>query len=479
MNKIIDVLKNIFKNKSMRYGSNAVIMTAVVIAIAIVVNILVGMADLKFDLTSNKLYSIGDTTKTILSEVQKDVEIIGFFDKNKDVQYKDATQLLEKYEAYPRINVKYIDPDKNPTLLKQYDPDGTKNITRYNFVVKCGDKLKILDYYDMFETQTDTSTLQTYTTGSKAEQSFTGAIKYVTSDYTPVVYYIQGHGEYDMSYDMSEIKGYIERNNYEVKSLNLLTSDKIPDDAELLFVASPKKDLTPVEADKMAKYLKDGGKAIFMFDPLENDPQFPEFEKVLAEYNLGLNYDKVKETDSNRHYPDDEYTIILDVKRSAVVPQAFPMILGGSRSVTILKNKKDWITTSSLISTSDKAVGVQIDQSRGSDNEGPLDIAVSSVNQGYQKESKVIVMGNASFMTNENLTQYGAYSQYGQTFFLYSLNWMMDQKDEVIVESKNYDTTQLTISAQQAATIGIGVAVLIPLMILAAGTAVFLRRRHL
>ena len=48
-----------------------VIMICVATAIALVVNMLVGMANLKWDLTSNKMYSIGDTTKEILEGLEK------------------------------------------------------------------------------------------------------------------------------------------------------------------------------------------------------------------------------------------------------------------------------------------------------------------------------------------------------------------------------------------------------------------------
>ena len=103
-----------------------VIMICVATAIALVVNMLVGMANLKWDLTSNKMYSIGDTTKEILEGLEKDVIIYGLFDEEKlsagDI-YKDVVYLLEQYDRYPRITVKYVDIERNPGFVNEIDPD--------------------------------------------------------------------------------------------------------------------------------------------------------------------------------------------------------------------------------------------------------------------------------------------------------------------------------------------------------------------
>lgn len=479
MNNIWSGIKSFFTSRNVRYGSNAVILTAVVIAIAVVVNALVGMTDLKLDLTPNKLYSIGDTTVEILKGLEKEVEIIGLFDESQNTSYADVTRLLEKYDAYPGVTVKYIDPDKNTGLLNELDPEGTRNIERDSFVVRSGNKMKVLDYYDIYRTEMNQYSFQVNVTGSNAEQSISGAIKYVVSEDTPVVYFATGHGEYEMDSDMSQIKSYLERNNYEAKTLNLFTSDRVPEDAEMLMVPSPKRDLSVDEAEKLQDYLDNGGKAIFMFDSLESASAYPQFEKIFENYNIGINYDRIKENDTSRHIPDNQYVVLLDVKGNSVIDQGFQMVLADSRSVKVLKNTKEYITTTSLMSTSDQAVGEQIDKSAGADNEGPLDVAIASENKGKAQVSKIIVMGNASYITDSAQQMYGQYFQYGASFFLQSLNWMLDRKDEVIIETKTFDTPLLTINAQQSVLTGIGVAVVLPLLILGGGLTVYLRRRHL
>jgi ABC-2 type transport system permease protein len=297
----------IIKSRTFKYGANSIVLIAAVVAIAVVLNILVGLAGVKWDLTPNKLYSIGDTTKNILAELDKDVIIYGLFDETRlspSSADREFVDLLDQYGKYPHVEVKYVDPDKNPGILKEIDPNDTlEDVSKSVFIVKSGNKLRSLSYYDLFSTYFDQSTFETKITGSAAESGFTGAIKYVTADYTPTIYFTTGHDEKDIDRNFSYLKEQLINNNFDIKPINLLIEGEMPEDAEILVVASPQKDLTTGERDKIKEYLKDGGKAIFMFDYLELNPQFTQFENVLMDFNIGINYDKVKEKDESRHWP--------------------------------------------------------------------------------------------------------------------------------------------------------------------------------
>lgn len=479
-------LKSIFNKRSLKYGSNSIILIIAVIIIAVLVNVLVGMADLKLDLTSNKLFSLSDVTKNELKNLKQEVQIIGLFDDGKigtGSEYKEVTDLLNLYAKNPNIKVSYIDPDKDPTITNSLDPDSTMDLKSTDIVVKStvngNEKRKKLDYYDLFAVQMDQSSFQTYTTGSTAEQGFTGAIKYVTSEVTPVVYFTEGHNEIDVDSEYANVKSYLDKNNFLTKKLNLLTTDKIPEDAELVVVASPKNDITIAEKDVLGAYLKNGGKAIFMFDYLANDPSYDQFNDLLSGYNVAVNYDKVKETNSDKHLPNDEYTIVLDVPSNDIVPQAFNALLNNSRSISILKNTKEYITTTSLMGTSADAVGEMVNKSRGSDLKGPLDIAVAVENKGGTAASKILVMGNASFISNSAADTYGNYYNNSIAFFLQSMGWMIDKQDEIIVPAKNYAVNQIQVTQLQSSIMGGVLIVVFPLLILVAGLMVFLRRRHL
>lgn len=478
MNNIKTFFKKIVNSRNLKYGTNSLILTAVVIAIAVIINLLVGMTSLKVDLTSNKLFSIGDQTKEILEKLDKEVVIYGLFDdeKIKGTEYNDVTELLNQYAKYPKVEIKYIDPERNPGIINDLDPENLKEISNNDFVVKSGNKIKKLSYYDLFSTQFNQQTYGYDTTGLNAEQGFTGAIKYVISEVTPVVYFMEGHDENKVDSVYTSVKEYLEMNNYDIKTLNLFTLESVPEDAELIVIASPKKDLTSEENFRLKKYLDAGGKAIFMFDSLEHDTDLSQFENVLVDYGVGINYDKVLENDTARRDPTNPYAILLDIQSNAVIPQKFNTIFANSRSINILKNTKEYISVTSLAKTSDKAVGEQINKARGENILGPLDLAVAVEDKGSYEVSKILVFGNSGFISDSFLQQYGPNGLY---FFLYSLNWMQDKEEEVFIEAKMYETPMLNINAQQSIILGIIVVVVVPLIILGLGLFVYLRRRHL
>ncbi len=488
MGKMGNFIRSINK-RSLKYGSLSIVLIAAAVAVAIIVNLLVtaiqdrGIINMKFDLTSSGLYSIGDTTKEILQQLDKDVEIYGLFDIgeiNSNVSLKQIKEVLSQYEKYGHVQVKYLDPDKEPGLINEIDPTGLKDIEKGDFVVKCGSKVRKLLANEIYQTEYDYQTGQATGASFIGEQGFTGAIKYVASDKTPVVYFTQGHEEGQVESNYTLLKTQLESNNYEVKSINLMTEENVPDDAEILIVASPKVDISVQEKDKLKDYLKNGGKAVFLFDSLESNPKFTQFEDLLAEYNVGLNYDKVKETDQQRYYPGDPSAVVLDVPSSNVIQREYQLLLAGSRSIKILKNQKDYITVTSLMKTSDKAVGEQIDKSVGPDNQGPLDLGVAVEHNGGAKQAKLLVMGNGLFISDAARQQYGQYFDYGNNFFTMSLSWMMDKTDEVVIEAKSLNTESLNMtSAAQANTVALLTVIVFPLLILGFGTFVWIRRRHL
>jgi hypothetical protein len=474
--------------KSLKYGTYATIMTAAVIFLAVVLNLIVPMVlDLKLDLTSNKLFSLSETTVNILDELDKDVEIIGLFDDgaiSSGSEYKQVTDLLSLYDKYPHITVRYIDPDRNPGIINQLDPDDTMDLGKTDFIVRStvngAEKKKKLEYYDLFEIELNQYSFSRDITGSNAELGFTGAIKYVASEYTPVIYFTEGHEENDVDYYYRNLKEYMEKNNILVKKINLMTVEKIPEDAELVIAASPKKDFSYAERDVLDRYFYNGGKAIFMFDYLENDPSFEELNGLLGKFNLAVNYDKVKETDENRHLAQDPYTLVVDVKSNAIIPRAFNTFLTDSRSISILKNVKEYVTTTSLITTSSTAVGEMVNKSRGDDLNGPLELAVAVEYKGGQKPSKIIAMGNSEFVSDSAYQVYGDFYFNNINFFLSAVNWMVEIKDDdILVPTRSYDMNKFNITQKQASVMSWILVAVFPLLILGTGLMVYLRRRHL
>ena len=67
-----------FKTRSFRAGGYSAVATAIVIAIAVLVNVIVGALPVKYtqlDITPDGLYSISEQTETMVKELQDEITI--------------------------------------------------------------------------------------------------------------------------------------------------------------------------------------------------------------------------------------------------------------------------------------------------------------------------------------------------------------------------------------------------------------------
>ena len=471
------------KSKSLKYGSNSLILIVAVFSIAIFMNLLAEQTGLKFDLTANKLYSIGDTTKAIIGKLDKKVIIYGLLDDGKfSSDQKNVKNLLDKYVNYSKstIIVKYVDPDKDTKIVNQLDPNGVLDLKKNDFVVTSGNKTKKLTKEDIIQVKVNQESLSQYSTGSLAEQGFTGAIKYVISDKTPTIYFVDGHGEEDLKTNYKTIKENLEKNNYLIKSLILNKVIAVPEDAEILVFLSPKNDLSVSESAKVNSFLQNGGNSAFLFDSIDSDKSFPQFESIISQYNLVLNYDKVKENETEKRALNDPYALILDVNSSKIIPLEFSgMLMLNSRSIDILKNEKQNVEVIPLVKSSASSIGEHTNKSIGKDSKGPLNLAVAVENQVSSRPSKILVTGSTLFLNESSKKLYPPYFATGTYFFVSGINWMQDRSGDILIGAKAYSTGKMGIDYFNSNIVGILVIVVVPTLIMGYGLLVWKKRRNL
>jgi len=471
-----------FNKRSLKYGSNSIILTVIVVALIIVINAISGMIPLKFDLTPNKIFSISDTTKNVLKNLDMDVTIYALTDEaqlENDSNGKKVVEILNHYKT-DKVEVKYIDPDKNPSIIEEISPSDATEISKGDYVVKSDKRIKVIEQSDMYSTSVDYYggyyPYQTIT-GISAENMLTSAIKFVTSDDIPVIYFTTGHNEADIDDNYSLIKGYLEDNAFEVKTLNLLTEEKVPDDAALVIVASPQNDLVLDEQVKLKEYLKSGKNAIFMFDPQDKNVELKNFNEILNDYNINVNNDIIKETDKSMYAMGNQNMLMPDIPSTAssAIPGItnlgdYPLIMYRSRSISILKNENDYLNVNTIAKTSSKAISMPI--AGGEGTTGTFNLAVSAEYTSGEATTRILVTGNSTFAN-------GQYGTAGLNFMAYTLGWMIDISGDTEIPIKQYDNRLMDINELEAMLLRIVVVVVVPLIILVIGLIVWLRRRHL
>lgn len=474
-----DIFLN-FSKKHIKNGSYSMTMTVVFVAVVIVINMIVGELPSKYteiDVSGQKLYSIGDETKELLSELEKDVTIYQIAQSGGEDEV--ITSLLKKYEdESEHIKVEQKDPVVNPKFASEYTTD---NLSANSLIVTCGDRSKVIDYNNMYESDIDYQTYSYQTTGFDGEGQITSAIGYVTSENLPILYTLTGHGETELG---STMKEGIEKANMEIKSLNLVSEGSVPEDADCLFIGSPSTDISSDEKDAILEYLENGGKAMMFSDYNEN--KMENFDEILANYGLERTEGIVFEGDSQHYAMQMPYYILPDVGSAEAVSglssDGYMVLAPFAQGIVQADDVRSTVVVNSLLSTSDQAYS-KSNLSSGSlekedgDTDGPFDVGVS-VTENVDDEETKLVYYSASSLLDSQVNQ--MVSGGNEKLVMESLKWMVDTEETVTVSipSKSLQVSSLMIPGYDASFWKICVMGVIPGFFLVAGFVVWFKRRR-
>ena len=467
--------------KLLKHGTYSMAVTAVVIAIVVVLNLVVQEIPSKYreiDLSSQKLYTIGEHTEKILKNLKKDVTL--YYIAQDGTESSDIKNLLEKYEEGSKhITVEQKDPAVSPKFASQYTSD---NISNNSIIVVCGDKSKVVDYSSMYETSINYQTYSQEVTGFDGEGQLTSAINYVVSDNMPVLYNLEGHDESSMSETMKET---IEKANIEIKSLNLLSEEAVPDDAECLFIFAPATDLTKEEADKIISYLENGGKALIVSNYTDED--MPNFESVLENYGVQPVDGIVLEGNTDNYVSQNPYYLLPNIESGEITSelssQSRYVLVPLAQGIKKADNIRDTLNISSILTTSDSAYSktnlkdMDTMEKEDGDIDGPFDLAVSITEKvGDDKETQIAYFASASIF-NDSINSMVSGTNY--ELLSASLAWMCstDDSNQISIPSKSYDTTTLTVPTADINFWSIFVTGVLPVCILLIGFGIWMKRR--
>lgn len=468
-----------FKNKRAQYGGYAALMIALVLAILIVINLVVGQFSIKLDLTENKMFSLSQQTYDIIDALDQDITIYALVETGEENIVFD--EVLQKYsDRSNSIKVEYRDPVLYPQFASQYDKEG-KGISEGSLIVVGeNDKFKVIDSFELLNY---TYTQQGAIADSLAvEQRVTGAIQYIVAEKNPVIYVLQGHDEVPLPYQVTD---QLAQENYIIKDLNLVAQGGIPEDGDILFVLAPQRDISKEEVDMISDFLSNQGRAIFLTNISHNE--MTNFEEVINEYGISMQKALVLEESANHQYQNPIMTIPNQQEHEITNPlrsSKVPIIIPGAQSIESLQVKKDSIDISPLLSSSEDSYGktnlnsTVLEKEEG-DLKGPLDLAVAITDKWYQDNeeftTKVVVIGNTQFLD----PQINALSAGGNMdFFLNSVNWLIDKEESISIRPKSLAGQPLNMNLFQVLIFsGISV-ILIPVIIGIIGLTVWLRRRN-
>lgn len=458
---------------ALKGGSYSLLMTGIVLAILVVVNIFASVlpaAATQYDISSTKLYSITSNTKVVVNALKKDVTIYWIVqaDKEDDV----IENLLAKYENLSdHIKVVKKNPDVYPTFADQYTSEEVPN---NSLVVECSDRNRFISYNDIYLTEENMSSYS-------ADQSFDGegaitsAIDYVVSEELPGLYILEGHGETELS---SVFKEQIEKENMETITFSLLNEDNVPKEADCVLIYGPTSDISAEEKDMLTEYVTGGGKLMVLAGPLK-EGKLKNLYSLLEDYNVEVTDGIVVESDRERYAFQAPYVLLPEILSSEItkplIEENYYTIMPIAQG---LKVRDTSGTVTEILTTSEtafsKIAGYDISsyEKEDGDADGPFALAVSV---DCQNEGQIV------WFTSSNLLDdmYNSYSSGANLDLgMNALSILIGEREAVAIRSKSLSYHYLAISESTASLLKIIMIGVFPLVFLGAGVYMIISRRR-
>lgn len=467
------------KNKFKKGLLSSVAVVMVILAV-IAVNILVTWKDYSVDMTSEKIYSLSDQTKSIIKSLDQDVTFYVInAESDSNSSYKKIWNEYKKNSS--KIKIEYKDPELYPNFTAAY-VDSSESVSADSVIVVCDDKFRYLSSNDYVNYSYGMD--YSYTADSlELESLLTEAINYVISDETPIVYTLGGHAEKEFA---TGVTSSFERDNYEVKTLNLLSQGSVPEDCSILVINGPEKDISDDEKTEISSYLANGGKLyIFLDAGVDN---LKNLYALMEEYDVGVSQGVVVETDSTM-YTQYPIWLLPNIESSEATSAQYNsnvyVMTPSAKGLTDLSVEKETaeeeensLTVTPLLTTSDGAYS-KVDTNSSTiekekeDIDGPFDIAVAVSDENG---GKMIVVGCTN-MLEESID--AAVSGANTDFVMNGINYLTQQESKISIRAKDLTAESAVVPAfTQKMTLIFSVFVL-PLFLLIVGIVEVVRRKRL
>jgi len=455
----------------------------------------------RFDLSQHHRYSLSPETVSYLQELKRPVRIVVTLTPDSDnpdtVQaYHDLQNLLREYvyitatnhdasaDRDGRIHVEYLDVYKNRREAEALGVD-QPDVILFVGATDTRRTVAINELYD-YEHRRRTS--------FKGEQTVTAALLDVSNPQRKKICFLTGHAE--MSPDdvkpmrgLSVLRDQLRLRNFEVETLNLSITRRIPEGVDLILICAPTGRFQPFEEELLRQYLTSrAGRIILTLDYgrecglgglfsdwgvrvdddviLDTNPEFVAdngdlmirqldgshpISKSLVDYNLAL---RISLPRSVRPDPDRSPDRALKV------------------SVLATSSPSSWGEFSYLVQR-------PLVFDAGTDLRGPLGVMVASerVTPGSLPLSvpggRLVVIGTGDVFSNRRLADQGC-----QALSLNAVNWAVDRDTQLHFPPRPIERFQLSLSQEQLARLRLGLLFALPGAVGLLGFFVYWTRRR-
>jgi ABC-type uncharacterized transport system involved in gliding motility auxiliary subunit len=449
--------------RASKYGTSAVLGTALAVALLGAGAYFVTQHERKWDFTEAKLHSLSDQAQQLLAALKEPLAITALY---SPLDQPRASEFLKKFqEAAPeKVAVEIFDPQNKPGRLRELGI--------------ASDQLGAgLVHLQLGKESAQVTEL--------TEEALVNAIAKLTRRETKKAYYSIGHHERAIEGEPGQdVTGFtaaveaLRNEGYEIEPLLLASKADVPDDAQVLIVAGPTQKFLPAEHASLVRYAARGGALLVLMDPRAQTDLAP----TLAQLGVRVGDDVVVDIETlagspyapfAAQYGDHPITRgFRDAALFVAVSSVKPVTEGGALAPLVTTGQRSWAETDFASLANESA---QPDEGKDEISFVPIavvgDAAIAPA-EGKQP-GRIVVFGDSDFATNQWFDQFR-----NRDLFLNSVNWLLGEPEAITIRPRKAGASQLAVTESTLRHIRTAALFVVPEAIAVLGVIAWWRRRR-
>jgi hypothetical protein len=418
-------------------GFNVTLAVLVVLAVVVMVNYLSSRYPKRFYLSSNTRIELSPRTVSLLHSITNPVQVTLYYDRDEPL-FGDVSELLREYHSTnPKVTITTVDYLRDPgAALELRTKYNLGSSTNKNWVIfDCDDRVQkvegtVLAQYTLEQVPNETAReFRKRPVAFNGEMMFTTALLGVINSKPLHAFFLQGHGEHlpdGSEMGFGKFVSVLQANYVQVERLELLGTNTVPLDCNLLVIAGPRDPIPQVELDRIEQYLNEGGRMFVMFNVAATNRE-TGLEKILAKWGVQVGDSTISDTEYTTAGND---VIAFNFSRHPAVNP-----LTGSRLQMILPRPISKLESNTAASDEDGQVqeiahsGPQSVLRNGDASQKPqsypLMVAVERAPAKALTQrgiTRILVIGDSLFLGNIKIES-GA----NRDFANYAANWLLER----------------------------------------------------
>ena len=467
-------------------------MILVLIILAIFFGINLGMQKAEItplDFSKEKLFTLTQASKDKVKDIQKDINL--YF-----IEYSDDDSTLDLAKQYSKVNehikVEAVKANDRPDLVQKYGIEsGTTAI-----IAECGEKYKILSSQDLVTYDT-----KTYESISIAEERLTSTIQTVSTDEIPKVYFLSGYSKLSLNSGLQYFNAYLENEIYDVETVDVLTTGKIPDDCDTLVVTMPSQDFDEIATNAIIDYINSGKNILWFQAATAQNIEMPNINKILGMYGINpFSLGIIREADTSKMLSQQPDLILPEIQSTDVTKKLVNsegVIFVNATKINVMdsdKLKELKVEETQLLTTSTKSYfrtnfansqdSPETDDEVNSFTVGAMmtkTLSEANEENGTKAvKSKMVIYGENNFTTDYPVSNYSQVTVFqlanNKDLVLNSIAYLVDRQEDITAR-KNTGTVSYR-ATEQEDTIIKCIIFVVPALIIIAGIIVWIIRRR-